>query len=67
MTHNRCEAPARQGGEHSLDGATLRLAKRTDYLVVGDAPGSKLGEARRLGVTLLDEARFLPMVKPALD
>ena len=64
---NPYEAPACQGGEHSLDGETLRLAKKTDYLIVGDAPGSKLDEAWRLDVTLLDEPRFLPMVKPALD
>jgi DNA ligase (NAD+) len=35
---------------------TDRVSRRTDYLVVGDAPGGKLAEARRLGVPCLDEA-----------
>jgi len=46
---------------------TDAVSKKTDYLVVGAQPGSKLDQARRLGVTLLDEPQFLTMVKPALD
>ncbi len=38
------------------------VAKRTDYVVVGDEPGSKLEAARRLGVRLLDERAFLRML-----
>ena len=36
-------------------------------LVVGEEAENKLDEARRLGVTLLDERAFRAMVKPALD
>lgn len=32
------------------------ISGKTDYLIVGDKPGSKLQEATRYGVTVLDEA-----------
>jgi DNA ligase (NAD+) len=31
------------------------VSGKTDYLVVGEAPGSKLDRARELGIALLDE------------
>jgi DNA ligase (NAD+) len=34
------------------------VSKKTDYVVVGQDPGSKLDKARELGVTCLDEAQF---------
>ena len=34
------------------------ISKKVDYLVVGEDPGSKLEEARGLGVEILDEAGF---------
>ncbi|MDE2346733.1 MAG: NAD-dependent DNA ligase LigA [Gammaproteobacteria bacterium] len=39
------------------------VSKKTDYLVVGAEPGSKLAEARRLGVALMDEQAFLRRIK----
>jgi DNA ligase (NAD+) len=41
---------------------TSAVSKKTDYVVVGDAPGSKADDARKLGVTVLDEAQFLALV-----
>jgi DNA ligase (NAD+) len=35
---------------------TDSVSKKTDYLVVGESPGSKLDKARSLGVTIVDEA-----------
>ncbi len=39
------------------------VSKKTDYVVVGENPGSKAAKAEALGVTILDEAKFLEMVK----
>jgi DNA ligase (NAD+) len=41
---------------------TSTVSRRTDYVVVGEAPGSKAEEARRLGVPTLDEPAFLALV-----
>ena len=38
------------------------ISGRTDYLVVGDKPGSKLQKARELGVRILEETAFLSLV-----
>ena len=41
------------------------LSARTSYLVAGEAAGSKLDRARKLGVTVLDEAQFLQLLEEA--
>ena len=38
------------------------VSKKTDYVVVGEAPGGKVDDARRLGVAILDEKQFLALV-----
>jgi len=38
------------------------VTKKTDYLVVGADPGSKLEKAQRLKVPVLDEAAFLDLI-----
>ena len=35
---------------------TGSVSKKTDYVVVGDSPGSKLAKAEKLGVEIIDEA-----------
>ncbi len=42
---------------------TSTVSKKTHYVVVGEAPGSKADDARRLGVTVLDEAGLLELVR----
>lgn len=39
------------------------ISKKTDYLLVGSDPGSKLAKAQELGVAVIDEARFLELLK----
>ena len=41
---------------------TGSVSKKTDYVVVGEEPGSKADDAKRLKVTTLDEAQFLTLV-----
>ncbi|MGI5827293.1 MAG: NAD-dependent DNA ligase LigA [Patescibacteria group bacterium] len=38
------------------------LVKNTDYLVVGTDPGSKLEQAKKMGVTVLTEEEFLKLI-----
>jgi DNA ligase (NAD+) len=42
---------------------TASVTRKTDYVVVGDAAGSKADDARRLGVATLDEAAFLRLTE----
>lgn len=38
------------------------VSSKTDYLVVGESPGSKLDKARELGISTLSEEQFLKLV-----
>jgi DNA ligase (NAD+) len=42
--------------------AVASVSKKTDYVLVGSDPGSKLAKAQELGVTIIDEARFLELL-----
>ena len=47
------EAILARGGK-----ASASVSKKTDYVVVGDSPGSKADKAEQLGVPVLDESGF---------
>ena len=47
------EAIVSRGGK-----ATSSVSKKTDYVVVGDSPGTKADKAEQLGVPVLDEDAF---------
>lgn len=46
-------------GSHPL----ASISKKTDFLVAGREPGSKLAKAKELGVKILGEKEFLKMIK----
>jgi len=41
------------------------VSRKTDFVVAGESPGSKLARARELGVEVIDEAAFLKMLEDA--
>ena len=60
-TLTRAEAKARiaaQGGR-----VLSAVSKETDYVVAGDAAGSKLDNARKLGISVIDEKAFLDLIE----
>lgn len=44
---------------------TGSMSKKTDYVLAGESPGSKLDKARTLGVPVLDEAEFERLIQGA--
>ena len=41
------------------------VSKKTDYLLAGEAAGSKLAKAQELGITVIDEAQFKHLLEGA--
>ena len=52
------EAITERGGK-----AASAVSKKTDYVVVGDSPGSKAAKADELGVPIIDEAGFIALLE----
>jgi len=59
MTRSEAEKKIRLLGGHPLNS----ISKQTDYLVVGGNPGSKLDQAKKLGLKVIYEKEFLKMIK----
>ena len=54
---------ARELIERSGGRVVSSVSRKTDYVVGGEAAGSKADDARRMGVTMLDEAGLLALVR----
>lgn len=52
------EVIAAHGGK-----ASSSVSKKTDYVLAGEAPGSKLQKAQELGVRVIDETQFQRLLK----
>jgi len=59
MSRQQAEQAIKQAGGK----ATSSVSKKTDFVLAGAKPGSKLDKARKLGINVLDEKRFLEMIK----
>ena len=61
------ESLSRQDAAQRLEAlggrVTSSVSTRTTYVIVGKDPGSKLAEAERMGVAVLDEAGFLDLIR----
>ncbi len=59
MARLEAEEKIRLAGGHPSNS----LSRKTDYLVIGENPGSKVDQAKKLGVKTLTEKEFLKMIK----
>ena len=66
LTHLSREA-AKAAIEAAGGKVSAAVSKKTDYLVAGEAPGSKRDQALRLGVPILDEAALLQLLQAEGD
>lgn len=60
ISREEAERKIRMAGGHP----SSSISKQTDYLVVGKEPGTKLEEAKKLGVKTVSEKEFLKLLKP---
>jgi len=58
MSRSEAEKKIRMQGGHPSGS----ISKQTDYLIVGENPGSKLAEAKKLGVKMIKEKEFLELL-----
>lgn len=59
MTREEAKDKVTEAGGTSSDA----VSKNTDYLVIGNKPGSKLKKARQLGVKIIDENEFRKFIE----
>ena len=58
FTRQQAEQAIRQAGGK----AASSVSKKTDFVLAGENPGSKLDKAHELGVKVIDEKEFLKMI-----
>jgi len=58
FTRQQIEQAIRQAGAKS----SSSVSKKTDFVLAGENPGSKLDKARALGVEVIDEKKFLELL-----
>jgi len=56
------EAITSRGGK-----ASASVSSKTDFVVAGEAAGSKLDKAQELGITILDEAGFKVLLEKGIN
>ena len=59
LTRAEAEAHIRNAGGKT----SSSVSKKTSYVLAGEAAGSKLEKAQKLGVTVIDEAAFLKLIE----
>ncbi|MBA7646003.1 DNA ligase [subsurface metagenome] len=59
FTHQQIEQAIKDSGGKS----SLSVSKKTDFVLAGESPGSKLEKARKLGVKVINEKQFLEMIR----
>ena len=58
FTRSQAQQAARDAGARVVSG----VSARTDFVIAGESPGSKLREARKLNVKIVDESEFKEMI-----
>jgi DNA ligase (NAD+) len=58
FSRQQAEQAIRQAGGK----ASSSVSKKTDFVLAGENPGSKLDKARKLGVEVIDEKQFMKMI-----
>ena len=59
FTRQQIEQAIRQAGAKS----SSSVSKKTDFVLAGENPGSKLDKARKLGVNVINEQQFVEMLE----
>ncbi|HCO96350.1 MAG TPA: DNA ligase [Phycisphaerales bacterium] len=59
LSRQQAQQAIRQAGGKSSGS----VSKKTDFVLAGENPGSKLEKARKLGIEVIDEKRFLKMME----
>jgi len=59
LSRQQAQQAIRLAGGKSLGS----VSKKTDFVLAGENPGSKLDKARKLGIEVIDEKRFLKMME----